>query len=107
MKARINLWISAVRSDHLLFVRICHHYFVCLIAIPTWIFMGLLRYATGRRNAVLGQSHFQYNIYMKIQKMQQSHSLAPHEETACSNVNVTRNGGNGLAGKHTLMFVKL
>ena len=62
----------------------------------------------GRRNAVLGQSHFQYNIYMKIQKMQQSHSLATHEETTCSNGNVTRNrGGNRLEGKHTLMFVKL
>ena len=70
--------------------------------------MGLLRYATGRRNAVLGQSYFQYNIYVKIQKMQQSHSLAPHEETACSNGNVTRNrGGNRLEGKHTFMFVKL
>ena len=32
-KARINLWICAVRSDYLLFVRVYHHYFVCLIAI--------------------------------------------------------------------------
>ena len=104
-KARINLWILAIRSDYLLFVRVCHHHFVCLIAIPTWIFMGLLWYATGRRNAILGQSHLQYNIYVKIQKMQQSHSLAQHEGTACSNV--TRNrGGNRLEGKHTLMFVK-
>ena len=34
-KARINLWIRAVRSGYLLFVRVCHHYFLCLIAIPT------------------------------------------------------------------------
>ena len=47
-------------------------------------------------------------IYVKIQKMQPSHSLAPHEETTCSNGNVTSNrGGNCLEGKHTLTFVKL
>ena len=69
-KARINLWIRAVRSDYLLFVRVCHHDFVCLIAtcIPTWIFMGLLiRHRTTKHDS--RKSHFQYNIYVKIQKM--------------------------------------
>ena len=110
-KARINLWICAVRSDYLLFVRVYHHYFVCLIAIPRYIFMDLLRYATGRRHTILGQSHFQYRLqkYMWKYRKCNSHIPLPHmKKPHARNGNVTRNlGGNRLEGKHTLMFIKL
>ena len=107
-KARINLWIRAVRSDYLLFVRVSHHY-VCLISLPT-IFMGLLRYATGRRHAILG--HFQYRLQKKyVCENTENASHIPFsrmKKPRARNGNVTRNRGrNRLEGKHTLMFVKL
>ena len=77
--------MCAVQSDYLLFVRVSHHYFVCLIAIPKFHGSAQIRHRATTRNS--GTVSFPVKItkiYVKIQKMQQSHSLAPHEETACS-----------------------
>ena len=84
-KARINLWIRAVRSDYF---AVCSYisslrmsYFFTYVDFHG---SAQIRHQATTHNSGISSIDYKKNMYVKIQKMQQSHSLFPDEETACS-----------------------